>query len=150
VNNFLTAHQQVLQKCTGIIKSTIFTGSTAHSTTRQYLIYSEADFEVVGPTGATHCTDAMTVKFGMEEGPKVSSSMPNFTPIGAGGDQRVGPLLHAKLHPHRCNDNGIGPPKLKFLLRCDQTVEYKRPAGAYPLNTIFKKFAEFVPRFRIR
>ena len=27
----------------------------------------------------------------------------------------------------------IGPPKLKFLLRCDQNMEFKRPAEAYPL-----------------
>ena len=36
----------------------------------------------------------MAVKFGMKEG-----SMLNFT----------GPLLHAKFHPHRCSDKGIGP-----------------------------------------
>jgi len=35
--------------------------------------------------------------------------------------------------PPSVNDSGIGPPKLKFLLRFDQNVEYKRPAGAYPL-----------------
>ena len=45
-----------------------------------------------------------------------------------------GPLFCAKFHPHRCNDKGIGPPKLKFLLRLDQNLEYKRPAGAYPLR----------------
>jgi len=45
-----------------------------------------------------------------------------------------------------CNVNGIGPLKLKFLLRFDQSVEYKRSAGAYP-GAIFTKFAEFVPRF---
>jgi len=44
----------------------------------RYLVYSEADFEVFRPAGATHCTDG--VKFGMDE---VPSSMPNFTPIGA-------------------------------------------------------------------
>jgi len=42
--------------------------------------------------------------------------------------------LHAKFHPHRCNDKGIGPPKLKFLLRFQQYVEYKRPQGAYHLR----------------
>jgi len=61
----------------------------------------------------------MGVKFGMEEGPLGPSSMPNFT-------------------PHRCNNKGVGPPKLKFLLRFDQTVEYKRPAGAYPLRDFHK------------
>ena len=28
---------------------------------------------------------------------------------------------------NRCNDKGVGPPKLKFLLRFDRNVEYKRP-----------------------
>ena len=36
-----------------------------------------------------------------------------------------GPLLHAKFHLHRCNDKGVGPQELKFLLRFDQNVEYK-------------------------
>ena len=45
---------------------------------RRYLIYSEADFEVFRPARATCCTDG--VKFCMKEG---TSSMPNFTPIGA-------------------------------------------------------------------
>jgi len=61
----------------------------------------------------------MGVKFGMEEGAQ-------------------GPLLHAKFHPHRCNDKGVGPPKLKFLLRFDRNVEYERPAGAYPLRDFHK------------
>ena len=68
----------------------------------------------------------MGVKFGMEEG-------------------TLGPLLHAKFHPHRCNDKGVGPPKLKFLLRFDRNVEYKRITCA-----IFTKFAEFEPHFRMR
>ena len=49
-----------------------------------------------------------------------------------------GPLLRAKFHPHPCNDKGVGPPKLKFLLRFDRNVEYKRPAGAYPLRDVHK------------
>ena len=66
----------------------------------------------------------MGVKFGMEE-------------------------AHAKFHPHRCNDKGVGPPKMKILLRFDRNVEYERPAGAHPLRD-FHKFAEFVPHFRMR
>ena len=61
----------------------------------------------------------MGLKFGMEEGTE-------------------GLLLHAKFHPHRCNDKGVGPPKLKFLLRIDRNLEYKRPAGAYPLRDFHK------------
>jgi len=56
-------------------KKTLITGSIAQSARRQYLIYSEADFEVFAPQVAP-----MGVKFGME-----------------------GPLIHAKFHPHRCN-----------------------------------------------
>ena len=51
----------------------------------------------------------MGVKFGMEEGTK-------------------GPLLRAKFHAKRC----------KFLLRFDQNVEYKRPAGEYLLCDFHK------------
>jgi len=51
-----------------------FTGSIARSARRRYLIYSEADFEVFRPAGATHCTDG---------GEILHSSVPNFTPIGA-------------------------------------------------------------------
>jgi len=77
---------------------------------RRYLSYSEADFEVFRP--ATRCTD------GGE--------------IWHGGEDR------AKFQPHRSNDKGIGPPKLKFLPRFDQNVEYKCPAGAYPLRDFHK------------
>ena len=52
--------------------------------------------------------------------------------------RRSGPLLRAKFHPHRCKDKGIGPTKLKLLLIFDQNVEYKRPAGAYPLCNFHK------------
>jgi len=45
----------------------VITGSIAHSATSRYLIYSEADFEVFRPAGATRCTDG--VKFGTEEPP---------------------------------------------------------------------------------
>ena len=72
----------------------------------RYLVYSEADFDVFRPAGATRCTDG-----------------------GDGGEI---------WHPHRCNDKGVGPRKLKFLLRFDQNVEYKRPARAYPLRDFHK------------
>jgi len=39
------------------------TGSIAPNASRRYLVYSEADFEVFHPTGATRCTDG--VKFGI-------------------------------------------------------------------------------------
>ena len=65
----------------------------------------------------------MGVKFGTEEGTE-------------------GPLLRSppprQISPHRCNNKGVGPPKLKFILRFDRNVEYKRPAGAYPLRDFHK------------
>jgi len=85
--------------------------------TCRYLVYSEADFKVFRPAGARRCTDWGEIWRG-------------------GGD--LGPLLHAKFHPHRCNDKGVGPPKLKFLLRFDRNLEYKRPAWAYPLRDFHK------------
>ena len=57
-------------------------------------------------------------------GLKVPSSMPNFTPC-----QISFPLVQQQ---------GCRPPKLQFLLRFDQNVEYKRPAGAYPLRDFNK------------
>ena len=96
-------------------------GSIARSASRRYLVYSEADFEVFRPAEATRCTDG--VKFGTEEG--------------------------AKFHPHRCNHKGVGPQKLKFLLIFDQNVEYKRPAGAYPLRD-FHKLCRICTHFRMR
>jgi len=80
----------------------IINGSIARSATRRYLVYSEADYEVFRPAGATRCTDwgeiwhvgpllrakfhpsRCNVKFGTEKGTEsVPSSVPNFTPIGA-------------------------------------------------------------------
>jgi len=95
----------------------IFTGSIACSASRRYLVYSEADFEVFHPAGATHCTDAGEIWHG-------------------GGDRKCPRLC--QISPHRCNNNGVGPQKLKFLLRFDQNVEYKRPAEAYPLCDFHK------------
>jgi len=89
------------------------------SASRRYLVYSEADFEVFHPTGARRYVAQMGVKFRKEEGTKGPLPMPNFT-------------------PHRCNDKGVGPQKLKFLLRFNQNVEYKRPAGAYHLRDFHK------------
>ena len=78
----------------------IFTGSIAWSAGRQYLIYSEADFEVFRPAGATCCTD------------------------GGWNPRQISPSSVQRL--------GYRSPKLKFLPRFVQNVEYKHPAGAYP------------------
>jgi len=50
--------------------------------------YSEADFEVFHPAGATHCTDGGEIWRG-------------------GGDRRSPPPC--QISPRRCNDKGIGP-----------------------------------------
>ena len=86
--------------------------------TCRYLVYSEANFEFFRPAGATRCTDGCEIWRG-------------------GGDL---PLLHAKRqisHPS-VQRQGCRTPKLKFLLRFDRNLEYKRPAGAYPLHDFHK------------
>ena len=100
----------------------VITGSIARSATRRYLICSKADFEVFRPRGRQ--VAPMRVKW-------------------------VGPLLHAKFHPHWCNDKGVGPQKLKFLLRFDQNVECKGPTGAYPLRD-FHKICRVSTPFQVR
>ena len=62
-----------------------------------------------------------------------------FTPQG----RHVAPMgvkfgMEEEFHPHPCNDKRVGPPKLKFLLRFDQNVEYKHPTGVYPLRDFLK------------
>ena len=100
----------------------LITGSITRSAKRRHIGYSEGDFEVFRPGEATRCTD--------------------WDEIWHGGVD--GPLLHAKFHPHRCNDKGIGPLKLK-LLRLYQNSEQNfktlpkfeqgiRPCGACPLR----------------
>ena len=73
-----------------------FTGSIVQSTSRRYLIYSEADSEVFLPRRGD-----MLHRWGWN---LAWSSMPNFTP----SVQRL----------------GYRTPKLKFLLTFDQNVEY--------------------------
>jgi len=85
-----------------------------------YLSYSQTDFDVFRPAGATRCTDGGEIWHGGED---------------------------AKFYPHRCNDKGTGLPKLKFLLRFDENVEYKRSAGAYALRD-FHEFCTICNEFQ--
>jgi len=63
----------------------------------------------------------------------------HIAPMGVKfGVEEDGNELHAKFHPHLCNGKGVGPQTLKFLLRFDQNVEYKRLAGTYPLRDFHK------------
>ena len=61
----------------------------------------------------------MGVKFGMEEGTLRSPPPGKISP--------------PSVQRQRCST-----PKLKFLLRFDQNVEFKCPAGAYPLRDFHK------------
>ena len=81
--------------------------------TCRYLIYSEAEFEVFRPAGGgARCTD--------------------------GGEIWHGGGLPCQISPPSVQRQGCRTPKLKFLLRFDQNVEYKRPAGVYPLRNFHK------------
>jgi len=95
-----TWNKPLTAKWTLLLLLFLITGSIARSTTRRYLIYSEADFEVFRP--ATRCTD-------------------------------WGEIWHG-------GGSSWGAPKLKFLLRFDQNVKYKCPAGVYPLCDFHKIF----------
>ena len=44
-----------------------------------------------------------------------------------------------QISPPSVQQQGCRPQKLKFLLRFDRNVEYKRPTGAYPLHDFFYK-----------
>jgi len=55
-------------------KWSLVTGSIARGTTRRYLIYSEADFEVFAPQGR-HVAP-LGVKFGTEEGTEGTEASP--------------------------------------------------------------------------
>jgi len=63
----------------------------------------------------------MGVKFGMQEGTEGPRSPPP-----------------CQISPPSVQRQGCRTPKLKFLLRFDRNVEYKRPAGAYPLLDFHK------------
>ena len=102
----------------------IFNGSIARSANLPVFNLLRPILRFFAPQGR-HVAP-MGVKFGTEEGTK-------------------GPLLRAKFGTEEgtkfgtgCNDKGVGPPKLKFLLRLDRNMEYKRPAGAYPLRDFHK------------
>ena len=83
----------------------------------RYLVYSEADFEVFRPAGETRCTDGAEIWHG-------------------GEDRRSAPPC--QISPPSVQRQGCRTPNLKFLLRFDRNVEYKRPAGAYPLRDFHK------------
>jgi len=70
------AHISTFENHSSVTRLSVITGSIA-----RYLSYSEADFEVFRPAGATRCTDRGEIWRG-------------------GGDRRS---LHAKFCPHRCN-----------------------------------------------
>jgi len=100
--------------------------SIARSARRQYLIYSETDFELFAPQGRR--VAPMGVKFSTEK-------------------ETEGILLSAKFRPPSVQRLGYRTQKSKFLLRFDQNVEYKRPAGAYPLRD-FHKICTFCTTFQ--
>ena len=89
--HFITVYVVTLSQLQLVITVVLLPAALRKAQICRYLVYSEADFEVFHPAGATRCTD-----------------------------------------------KGVGPQKLKFLLRFDRNVEYKRPAGAYPLHDFHK------------
>jgi len=85
--------------------------------TCRYLVYSETDFEVFRPAVATRCTDGGEIWHG-------------------GGDLRSPPPC--QISPPSVQRQGGRTPKTDILLRFHQNLDYKRPAGAYPLRDFHK------------
>jgi len=54
-----------------------------------------------------------------------------------------------KFHPHRCNDKGVGPQNWNFYSDLTEIWNINAQQGRIPC-AILTKFAEFVPRFRMR
>ena len=106
----------------------IVTGSIARSATSRHLNYSEADFEFFAPQ--ERHVSPMGWNLAWIRGPKIHSSVPNFTPIGA--------------------TVRVYDPKNEIFTDIWSKCEYKRPAWAYTLRDIYKKIAELVPRLRMR
>jgi len=79
-----------------------FTGSIARSASRRDLIYSEADFEVFRPAGATCCTDGGEIWHGG----------------GDPGDPRSPPSC--QISPSSVQRLGYRTPKTEILPRFDQ------------------------------
>jgi len=88
---FLFSTYYALYKSTVII---IITGSIARSASHQYLVYSEADFEVFRPVGATRCTDVDNIWHG-------------------GGDQSSPPPCH--ISPPSVQQQGRRTPKTEIF-----------------------------------
>jgi len=84
-----------------------------HCTSAPVFIYSEAYFEVFRPAGATCWTDGGEIWHGGGPPP-------------------------CQISPPSVQLLGYRTPKLKFLLRFDQNVEYKRHVGAYLLSDFHK------------
>ena len=99
----ITLHKQ------SVMTMFIFNASQCKALAQRYLNHSGGNFEFFCPTEATRCTD------GAE--------------IWRGG---FGRLLHAKFHPHRCKEGGMGPKKLKICPDFFKILEYKRPAETHP------------------
>jgi len=107
-----------------------FTGSIARSATRRYLIYPEADFEVFRPAGATRCTDGGEIwhrRVDQRSPPPCQISHPSVQRLEYGS-------LKTEIFTEIWSKCGFNINAPQGRTRC----------------AICIKFAEFVPRFRMR
>jgi len=98
-------------------KRWFLTGSIARRAKRPLFKWLRGRFWGFSHRRGTRCTDGSEIWHG-------------------GGNQRSPPPC--QISPHWCNDKGIGPHKLKLLLRFDQNVEHKCSAGACHLRDFHK------------
>ena len=72
-----------------------------------------------------------------------SANLPVFSLLRGGGD--LGSSPPCQISPPSVQGQGCRTPKLKFLLRFDRNLEYKRPAEAYPLRDFHKIYRVCTP-----
>ena len=111
------------------VNHAIITGSIARSANLPVFSLLRGRFSDFRPAGATRCTDGGEIWHGR-------------------GDRRSPPPC--QISPQSVQRKGCRTPKIEiFLLRFDQNVEYKRPAGAYPLRD-FHKICRICTPFQAR
>ena len=119
------AHADIIFSSCGFVSSILLPAALRAAQTCRYFVYSEADFEVFRPAGATRCTD--------------------------GGEiWHATPPPPCQISPPSVQRQGCRTPKNEiFYSDLTEIWNINAPQGRIPC-AIFTKFAEFVPHFRMR
>jgi len=114
------------QSCRMVPRWRLFTGSIARSANCRYLIYSEADFEIFRPAGATRCT--------------------HRGEIWQWGGGTGGPLRRAKFHPMGATTS-VYSPKTEIFTHLKKMWNINAPQQRIPY-AIFTKICRVCTPFQ--